>query len=82
MRGRVRMLTLAAGPDGVRLPGETWLVEEAEAFRLIAGGYAESVTPDGWPIAPAPPPITGPETTSVEPPETATLPRARRNRQG
>ena len=79
MRGQVRLLTLAAGPDGVYLPGETWLVEEAEAIRLIAGGYAESVTPDEWPV-PAEPRVTGPETTSTQPPETATLPRARRKR--
>lgn len=37
---RIQMLTLYAGPEGVREIGKTYDVPAAEAKELIAGGYA------------------------------------------
>lgn len=37
---RLRMVTLAAGPDGVYLPGSIVEVEDETAARMVAGGYA------------------------------------------
>ncbi len=37
------MLTLAAGPDGIRQPGSVCEVDEAEGKALIAGGFADVV---------------------------------------
>lgn len=40
----VKMLTLDAGPDGVRQPGKIYDVPANEAKALIAGGYAIDAT--------------------------------------
>lgn len=40
---KIKMLTLLAGPAGVRQPGSVHDVPTAEAEALIAGGYAEKV---------------------------------------
>lgn len=40
---KIKMLTLQAGPAGVRKPGVTYNVSDEEAKALIAGGYAEAV---------------------------------------
>lgn len=40
---KIKMKTLAAGPDGVWPPGSTRDVPEAEAKALIKGRYAEPV---------------------------------------
>jgi len=37
---KVRMLTTAAGPDGVYTAGEVWDAPDAEASALIAAGAA------------------------------------------
>jgi hypothetical protein len=41
---KIKMLTLDAGPDGVREPGKIYEVPNAEAKQLIAGGYAVDAT--------------------------------------
>lgn len=38
---KIIMITLQAGPDGVRKPGAVYDVPTAEAEELIAGGYAK-----------------------------------------
>jgi len=40
---RIRMRTLAAGPEGVLLSGETYEIDERIAAPLITGGYAERI---------------------------------------
>ncbi len=40
---RVCMKALAAGPAGVRAPGQVVEVTRAEGEALVAGGYAEEV---------------------------------------
>lgn len=40
---KIKMLTLQAGPNGVRNPGEVHDVSPAEAEELLAGGYAVKV---------------------------------------
>ena len=40
---KVKMLTLQAGPKGVREPGKEYDVPDKEAKELIAGGYAQPV---------------------------------------
>lgn len=42
---RVRMLTTAAGPDGVYRAGELWDAPAEEASALIAAGAAVAVEP-------------------------------------
>ena len=37
---RLRMVTLAAGPDGIHLPGSIIEVEDEAAARMVAGCYA------------------------------------------
>ena len=41
---KVKMLTLDAGPQGVRQPGKVYEVPTAEGKTLIAGGYAVDAT--------------------------------------
>jgi hypothetical protein len=41
MKIRIRMKSLAAGPNGVRHVGRVYEVSQQEADDLIAGGYAE-----------------------------------------
>ena len=53
---KIRMLTLAAGPDGVLQAGKIAEVPEAKARALIAGGYAVDLTP-----CPFPNPLQGAE---------------------
>ena len=40
---RVRMVTLAAGPDGIALPGSVIDVADAVGVALCAAGYAVAV---------------------------------------
>lgn len=40
---KIRMITLAAGPDGARHPGKTYVVSTQEGEALIAGSYAVEV---------------------------------------
>lgn len=62
---RVRLLTIMAGPDGIRLPGIID-VPLAQARELVAGGFADPL--DEWPE----------ETASLNVPvETATRKRRR-----
>lgn len=41
---KVKMLTLDAGPQGVRQPGKVYDVSATEGKALIAGGYAVDAT--------------------------------------
>lgn len=41
---KVKMLTLDAGPEGVRQPGKIYDVAEKEAKELIKGGFAVDAT--------------------------------------
>ena len=40
---KVKMLTLQAGPNGVREPGKVYDIPAIEAKSLIGGGYAQAV---------------------------------------
>jgi hypothetical protein len=60
---RVRMLTTAAGPDGVYRVGEIWTVDPITASQLIAGNFAVSVDTNEAPAAV--------ETAVLSPPENA-----------
>lgn len=40
---KIRMLTLSAGPNGVRMAGQVIDVDQKEAKALIEGGYAEAI---------------------------------------
>lgn len=40
---KIKMLTLAAGPDGVKHPGTIYDVDVKEGKALIEGRYAEAV---------------------------------------
>lgn len=40
---KIKMLTLAAGPDGVKHPGTIYDVDAKEGKALIEGRYAEAV---------------------------------------
>ncbi len=52
---RIKMLTLQAGPAGVRQIGAVCDVPTAEAEDLIAGGYAVKVEKEETEVAPAVP---------------------------
>lgn len=41
---KVKMITLDAGPNGVKEPGKTYNVDAKEAKELIDGGYAEAIS--------------------------------------
>lgn len=56
---RVRMRTLASGPEGIMRPGRTYDIDAGQAKELIEGGYAEAVKG------------AAPETASMQPPEKA-----------
>lgn len=64
---KIRMLTLAAGPDGVLQPGQEVDLPGEQARALIEGGYAEAVEKIR-------------ETAAVEPPEKAVTPKKTRKR--
>jgi hypothetical protein len=64
---RVKMKTLAAGPDGVLRPGQEVDLPTAQAKALIEGGYAEPVG-------------TVQETAAVEPSEKAVMPKKTKRR--
>ncbi len=49
---KIKMLTLMAGPDGVRQPGRVYDLPPAEAAALIEAGAAEKV--EAKPVASAP----------------------------
>jgi hypothetical protein len=76
----VKMITLAAGPKGVVLPGKTANIFTAEEEKdLIAGGYAEKVKEKKQP-KPEVKKVAEPETATIAAPETATAPPARRRK--
>ena len=52
---RVKMLTLSAGPQGVREIGKVVDVSDAEGQNLVKGRFAVAVDAEGKEIAPAPP---------------------------
>lgn len=64
---RIKMKTLAAGPNGVLSPGQEVEVAGDLARALIEGGYAEAVEKI-W------------ETAAAEPPEQAVSPKKVRKR--
>ena len=43
---KIKQITLSAGPDGVRLPGEVRQVLDETGRALIAGGFAVQVADD------------------------------------
>jgi uncharacterized protein YbjT (DUF2867 family) len=59
---RIKMLTLQAGPAGVRSPGSVYDVPPVEAEALIAGGYAVKVEKEKTEAAPA---VTGKPRTAT-----------------
>lgn len=50
---RVQMVTLAAGPSGLREIGKVYDVDDDEARILVEGGYALEVTDPARPPKPA-----------------------------
>ncbi|QDV34023.1 hypothetical protein [Tautonia plasticadhaerens] len=66
---RVRLHSLAAGPDGVLQPGEHDLAE-AFARALVAGGYAVPIDADATPESAETDPGPEPETTEAPRPAT------------
>lgn len=70
---KIRMLTLAAGPDGVLQAGKIAEVPEARARALIAGGYAVDVSPKEPNPSPS---LKGREEEGVDEPEDARAPGA------
>lgn len=66
---RVKMLTTAAGPDGVFLAGQVVDVDDRLAKAFIAGGYAEYLE--------EPKQV---ESTTLEAPEKAVMPTPRRRK--
>jgi hypothetical protein len=48
---KIKMKTLQAGPDGVRLPDHIYPVPDAEARVLITGGYAVEVKEAAEPVS-------------------------------
>ena len=42
---RIKMLTLAAGPDGAMYPGKTYPVDDKAAAALVDGGFADYAEP-------------------------------------
>lgn len=40
---KIKMITLAAGPEGVKHPGKIYDVSDTEAKAFVTGGYAEYV---------------------------------------
>ena len=63
---KIRMLSLAAGPEGVWPRGEEVEIEATLAWQLIAGGYAVAVEPPA-----------ALETAAIQPPEAAVIGRKR-----
>lgn len=75
----IRMKTLSAGPDGVRLPGSKHDLSKAEEQALVDGNYAEFVRspmPKSTPTPSSPPaePELETATAPVPPATTATAP--------
>jgi hypothetical protein len=68
---RVKMITTAAGPDGVFLAGQVVDIEEKLAKAFIAGGYAKTVEKVERSVV---------ESASIEAPEKAVLPNAKRKK--
>ena len=66
---RVRMLTLMAGPEGIRSPGSVVDVPQADAVALIDGGFAESAEPAAKVVSPAPVVSVLPVTVYVSEPD-------------
>jgi hypothetical protein len=64
---KVKMRTLAAGPDGLYQPGQEIDLPAKQARALIEGGYAEAVEQIR-------------EVAAVEPPEKAVTPKKTRKR--
>ena len=68
---KIRMLTLSAGPEGVRSAGSVYEVGPKEGDELVRLGYAELVEDD------KPPSVPIVESAVIEQPEMAVLPRAK-----
>ncbi len=51
---KIKILTLMAGPDGIRKPGQVFDLPQDEADALIAGGYAEKMDATAKAAASAP----------------------------
>ncbi len=67
---RVRMLTTAAGPDGIYRPGEIWAVNTDTGMSMVAGGYATAIDP------------VSTKKAVLQAPETAIAPPAPNQRKG
>lgn len=70
---KVRLKTLMAGPEGVHPPGSVIEASNEEAEILIAGGYAESVSP----AEQQPAETSQVETAAIDPGTRAVKPAAR-----
>lgn len=55
----IRFLVSIASAEGwAAAPGEVLAIDNAEAARLVAAGYAEPVAPPATPVEPVAPPAT------------------------
>ena len=66
---RVRMLTTAADPEGVRLTGSVYELDEAQALEFIRGGYAVAVDDVSRAPTPAAAAVTPTPTAESEKPK-------------
>lgn len=67
---RIRMTALMAGPDGVVFPGQVVDVSPEHAKSLMDGGFAVVAE------KPQSPQRQAPESTAIDPPEKAVIPKA------
>lgn len=74
---KVKLRTLYCAPRGSFQPGQVADFDEASAKELIAGGYAEAISPSAAPPRPAP---VEAETTALTPPRTAVHPKPARKK--
>lgn len=78
---RVKLLSRMAGPTGNWEAGSVISVPEAQGKALVDGRFAVALQDP--PVAPPPaPPAREPESASLEPKESAMLPRGRGRRRG
>jgi hypothetical protein len=66
---RIRMITTAAGPEGVYQAGQVVVVSNEMGQAFVEGGYAEPVKARA-------------ETAAISPPESAVKPAAKKRRRG
>lgn len=62
---KIKMITLAAGPEGIKQPGGIYDVDPKEGKALVDGGYAEAVN-EPKPQQPEPDPIDFDEIKDIE----------------